>query len=70
MTRYVWVVQAIFWFASVCFAAGTYWHTQVTVNEKVKQVEEKSEINSKILCTMAIELKLRDTKNICIRNGF
>lgn len=61
------LIQAVFWLISVSFAAGTYFHTQATVNQKVLEVEQNSAVNSKILCAMAIEMNVKSAEDICTR---
>ena len=64
------IFQVVLWVASVSFAAGTYFHTQATVNEKVEKVEERADVNSKILCQMAIGLNVKEAVDICTREIF
>lgn len=71
MSKYALLIfQGLFWIISMSFAAGTYFHTQETVNAKVKKVESEAKTNSKILCLIAIDFKVKKAQDICTRQIF
>ncbi|MCB1712837.1 MAG: hypothetical protein KDH96_10265 [Candidatus Riesia sp.] len=68
MIKLQFFIQALFWMASVAFAAGTYFHTQQTVNKRVDYVESMSSFNSRVLCQMAIDQKSKSAIDICTKD--